>query len=254
MRTVLAITRKELEQYFASPIAYVVIALLMLIAGVFFYIYLGVYQQQAAASMQYGGEGMELSQAIMRPFFANAAFFFLIFMPMLTMRLFAEEKKQGTYELLMTSPVSITQLVVGKYLGVISFVLIILALLGLYPLLLVMFGGHPDVGPVLTGFLGLFLIGAAFLGVGLFASSVTQSQVIAMCLSFAFLIIFWIINWVTRSEAWYGKVAQYVSIYQRFDDFTKGILNLNDVLYYLSFVFVSLFITGIVLQSQRWKS
>ena len=254
MRTVLAITRKELEQYFASPIAYVVIALLLLISGVFFYIYLQLYVQQSAMAGQYGGEGQELSQAIMRPFFANAAFFFLIFLPMLTMRLFAEEKKQGTYELLMTSPVSVTQLVLGKYLGVISVVLIILVLLAIYPTILFLFGGHPDLGPILTGFLGLFLIGAAFLAVGLFTSSVTQSQVIAVVLAFAFLIIFWIVNWISRSEAWYGKLAQYVSIYQRFDDFTKGILNLNDVVYYVSFAFFALFVTGIVLQSQRWKS
>jgi gliding motility-associated transport system permease protein len=243
MKTILAITRKELEQYFASPIAYIVVALLMIILGIFFYIYLTLYMQQVAQSAQYGGEGVDLSQNIMRPFFANAAFFFLIIFPMLTMKLFAEEKKMGTYELLMTSPISITQLVVGKYLGVLTLMLAILILLLIYPAALYVFG-----------FLGLFLIGAAFVAIGLFTSSVTDSQIVAAVLCFVFLILFWIINWISRSEAWYGKALQYISIYQRFDDFTKGILNLNDVFYYVSFAFVGLLITGIVLQSQRWKS
>ncbi|MCI0441938.1 ABC transporter permease [bacterium] len=254
MKTILAITRKELEQYFASPIAYIVVALLMIILGIFFYIYLTLYMQQVAASAQYGGEGADLSQSIMRPFFANAAFFFLIIFPMLTMKLFAEEKKLGTYELLMTSPISISQLVVGKYFGVLTLMLTIIVLLLIYPATLFVFGGRPDIGPILTGFLGLFLLGAAFVAIGLFTSSVTDSQIVAAVLCFVFLILFWIINWISRSEAWYGKVLQYISIYQRFDDFTKGILNLNDVFYYVSFAFVGLFITGIVLQSQRWKS
>ena len=254
MKTILAITQKELEQYFASPIAYIVVALLMIILGIFFYIYLNLYMQQVAASAQYGGEGADLSQNIMRPFFANAAFFFLIIFPMLTMKLFAEEKKLGTYELLMTSPISITQLVVGKYFGVLTLMLTIIVLLLIYPATLFIFGGRPDIGPILTGFLGLFLLGAAFVAIGLFTSSVTDSQIVAAVLCFVFLILFWIINWISRSEAWYGKVLQYISIYQRFDDFTKGILNLNDVFYYVSFAFVGLFVTGIVLQSQRWKS
>lgn len=254
MRTILAITRKELEQYFASPIAYVVIALFLILAGVFFYIYLGFYIQNAAMASQMGGEGMDLTQSVIRPFIANISFFFLIILPMLTMRQFAEEKKQGTYELLMTSPLSITQLVIGKFLGVVSVVALILLLLALYPLLLLAFGGHPDPGPLMTGFLGLLLLGSAFIGFGLFASAVTKSQIVAAVLGFVFFIVFWIINWLTRSEEWWGKLLQYVSIYQRFDDFTKGVLNLNDVFYYISFAFFGLFITGIVLQSQRWKS
>jgi ABC-2 type transport system permease protein len=253
MRTILAITRKELEQYFASPIAYIVVSLLLVLSGIFFYLYLQFYIQQIAEAAQYGGGNLEVSQAIMRPFFANASFFFLIVFPMLTMRLLAEEKKMGTYELLMTSPVTVSQLVLGKYLGVVSLMLAILVIFAIYPAVLFIFG-HPDTGPILTGFLGLFLLGAAFLAFGLFASSITESQIIAAALGFVFLIIFWIINWLSRSEAWYGKMLQYVSIYQRYDDFTKGILNLNDVVYCLSFALLGLFATGIVLQSQRWKS
>ncbi len=254
MRTILAITRKELEQYFASPIAYIVVAALMMVLGIFYYIYLQFYMQQATMAGAYGGGGAEISQSIIRPFLANAAFFFLIIFPMLTMRLFAEEKKLGTYELLMTSPVSVTQLVLGKFLGIVCLMVLILVLLGIYPAILYFFGGRPDLGPILTGFLGLFLVGAAFLAFGLFSSSVTESQVIAVVLGFVFWIIFWIINFISRSEAWYGKFAQYISIYQRFDDFTKGVLNLNDAFYFVSLTFFGLFITGIVLQSQRWKS
>jgi len=254
MRNIFAITRKEFEQYFASPIAYVVVALFLLLSGIFFFIYLQFYLQNAAmASQMGGGDNSEVSQSIMRPFLANVSFFFLIIFPMLTMKLFAEEKKMGTYELLMTSPITTTQLVLGKYFGAVGLMSVILALLAIYPVILVIFGS-PDIGPILTGFLGLFLLGAAFLSVGLFCSSITENQIVAAVLGFVFFIIFWIINFITRSEEWYGKLAQYVSIYQRFEDFTKGVLNLNDAFFYVSFIFFGLFATGIVLQSQRWRS
>jgi len=253
MRTIFAITRKELEQYFASPIAYVVVSIFMVLSGIFFFLYLKYYLQNATMSGAMGQENMEVSQAIMRPFFANIAFFFLIIFPMLTMRQVAEEKKLGTYELLMTSPVTISQLVLGKFLGTLAFMGSIMVLIATYPIVLFIFG-HPDIGPILTGFLGLFLLGGAFLAVGMFCSSVTESQIVAAVLGFVFWLVFWIINFLTSADTWYGKVLQYVSIYQRFEDFTKGIVNLSDVFYYVSFAFFGLFVTGLVLQSQRWKS
>ena len=252
MRTVLAITRKELESYFASPIAYVVVTLFLILSGIFFYIYLLFYLQSAQMAGQYGQEGMDVTQTIMRPLFSNLGFFGLIIFPLITMRLLSEEKKLGTYELLMTSPVSIPQLVFGKFLGAVSLVLLILLLTAVYPIVLTIFG-NPDMGPILTGYLGLFLLASSFLAVGLFCSSVTENQIVAAVLGFVFLVIFWILNFVTRSEAWYGKLAQYASIYQRFDDFTQGVINANDVFYYVSFAFFALFVTGIVLQSQRWR-
>jgi gliding motility-associated transport system permease protein len=253
MRTILAITRKELETYFASPIAYVVVTLFLILSGIFFYIYLLFYLQNAQMAGAYGGgEGMEVTQTIMRPLFSNLGFFGLIIFPLITMRLISEEKKLGTYELLMTSPVTTVQLVLGKFFGAAALVLLILLLTAVYPLVLSIFG-HPDIGPILTGYLGLFLLGSAFLGVGLLCSSLTENQIVAAVLGFVFLVVFWILNFVTRSEAWYGKLAQYASIYQRFDDFTQGVINLNDVFYYVSFAFFALFVTGIVLQSQRWK-
>ncbi len=253
MRTVLAITKKELESYFASPIAYVVGTLFLVLAGVFFYIYLIFYLQQAQAAGAYGGgEGMDVAQTIMRPLFSNLGFFGLIIFPLITMKLLAEEKKLGTYELLMTSPVSILQLVLGKFLGAASLVFLMLLMTAVYPLVLAIFG-NPDMGPILTGYLGLFLLACSFLAVGLLCSSLTENQIVAAVLGFVFLVIFWILNFVTRSEAWYGKLAQYASIYQRFDDFTQGVISANDVFYYISFAFFALFVTGIVLQSQRWK-
>ena len=253
MRTIFAITRKELEQYFASPIAYVVVSLFLLLSGIFFFLYLKFYIQQITMTGQMGQEAAEVSQAIMRPFFSNIAFFFLMIFPLITMRQVAEEKKLGTYELLMTSPVSVTQLVVGKFLGTVAFMAVILLLIAVYPAILFILG-HPDLGPIATGFLGLLLLGAAFLAFGILFSALTDSQIVAAVLGFVFLLILWIINFLTSADTWYGKVVQYISIYQRFDDFTKGIVNFSDAFYYLSFAFVGLFITGIVLQSQRWKS
>ncbi|HJZ11418.1 MAG TPA: ABC transporter permease, partial [Acidobacteriota bacterium] len=170
MRTVLALTRKEMEQYFASPIAYVVVTLFLLLSGFFFYIYLGFYIQSAQYAAQMGGEGNEVSQSIIRPFLANISFFFLIMFPMLTMKTMAEEKKLGTFELLMTSPITTVQLLLGKFLGALSLMAVILLLLGIYPLVLFIYGS-PDPGPIWTGFLGLFLLGAAFMASGIFFSS-----------------------------------------------------------------------------------
>lgn len=253
MRSILAITRKELEQYFASPIAYIVVTLFLVLSGIFFYIYLQFYLQQAQMASMQGGAAGELSQAVMRPFFANVSFFFLVIFPLLTMKLLAEEKKLGTYELLMTSPISTAELLLGKFLGAVSMMIVILVILALYPLILMIFG-HPDFGPILTGFLGLILLGSAFLAVGIFSSSITENQIVAAVTAFVFLIIFWILNFLSRSEAWYGKLFQYAAIYQHLDNFTQGVLNLNDVVYYISFTFFALFVTAVVLQSQRWKS
>jgi ABC-2 type transport system permease protein len=252
MRSILALTKKELESYFASPIAYVVVTLFLILSGIFFYIYLLFYLQSAQMAGQYGGEGMEVTQTIMRPLFSNVGFFGLIIFPLITMRLLSEEKKLGTYELLMTSPLSIPQLVLGKFLGAVSLVLLTLLLTAIYPIILVIFG-NPDMGPILTGYLGLFLLTSAFIAVGLLCSSLTENQIVAAVLGFVFLVIFWILNFVTRSEAWYGKLAQYASLYQRFDGFTQGVISAGDVFYYVGFTFYALFVTGVVLQSQRWK-
>jgi ABC-2 type transport system permease protein len=253
MRSILALTRKELESYFASPIAYVVVTLFLILSGIFFYIYLLFYLQNAQMAGQYGGgEGMEVTQTIMRPLFSNLGFFGLIIFPLITMRLLSEEKKLGTYELLMTSPLSIVQLVLGKFFGAVSLVLLILLLTAIYPIVLMIFG-NPDMGPILTGYLGLFLLTSAFIAVGLLCSSLTENQIVAAVLGFVFLVIFWILNFVTRSEAWYGKLAQYASLYQRFDSFTQGVISAGDVFYYVGFTFYALFVTGVVLQAQRWK-
>ena len=252
MRSILALTKKELESYFASPIAYVVVTLFLILSGIFFYIYLLFYLQSAQMAGQYGGEGMDVTQTIMRPLFSNLGFFGLIIFPLITMRLVSEEKKLGTYELLMTSPLSIPQLVLGKFLGAVSLVLLILLLSSIYPIVLMIFG-NPDLGPILTGYLGLLLLTSSFIAVGLLCSSLTENQIVAAVLGFVFLVIFWILNFVTRSEAWYGKLAQYASLYQRFDNFTQGVISAGDVFYYIGFTFYALFVTGIVLQAQRWK-
>lgn len=253
MRSILALTRKELESYFASPIAFVVVTLFLVLSGVFFYIYLVFYLQSAQMAGQYGGGGeTDVTQTIMRPLFSNLGFFGLIIFPLITMRLISEEKKLGTYELLMTSPLSVPQLVLGKFLGALSLVLLILLLTAVYPVVLFIFGS-PDLGPILTGYLGLLLLASAFIAVGILCSSLTENQIVAAVLGFVFLVIFWILNFVTRSEAWFGKLAQYASLYQRFDDFTQGVISAGDVFYYVGFTFYALFVTGVVLQAQRWK-
>ncbi len=165
------------------------------------------------------------------------------------MRLIAEEKKGHTTELLFTSPIRVFDVVFGKYLASLLLFVIMIAFTGAYMVILRKYG-NPDFGPVYSGYLGLFLLGGTFLSVGLLSSSLTQNQIIAATISFGALLLFWILGATSEAEA---SVAGYLSILNHFDSFTKGIVDIKDVVFYLSFIFFSLFLTYVSLDSQRWR-
>jgi len=177
----------------------------------------------------------------------------LLMLPLLTMRLFAEEKKTNTDELLYTSPISINQIILGKYFASLFVLLVILLVSGFLSIFTFAYG-NPEVPPILSGYLGLFLMGAAFMAVGIFFSSLTENQIVAAMLTFGTLLLFWILNWASYSAAGFWKdVLNYLSFFQHFDDLTKGIVDTTDLVYYLSFSFLGLFLTHSVIQSRRWR-
>jgi ABC-2 type transport system permease protein len=177
----------------------------------------------------------------------------LLMLPLLTMRLFAEEKKTGTEELLYTSPVSIVQIILGKYVASLIVLALMLGLTWILAAFVFVFG-NPEVAPFLNGYLGLFLMGAAFIAVGLFFSSLTENQIVAAVLTFGALLLFWVLSWAASSAGglWKGAL-EYLSFFQHFDDMTRGILDTKDLVYYLSFAFFALFLTHAVIQSRRWR-
>jgi len=196
---------------------------------------------------------LNINQMVYAPLFHNISIILLLMIPLLTMRLFSEEKRSKTDELLYTSPLSVNQIILGKYFASLFVLLVMLALNGLLSLFTFLFG-NPELAPVLTGYLGLFLMGAAFMAVGIFFSSLTDNQIVSAVLTFGALLLFWVLNWASFSTSGIWKdVLNYISFFQHFDGLTRGILDTTDIVYYLSFIFLGLFFTHSVIQSRKWR-
>jgi ABC-2 type transport system permease protein len=250
-----AIFKKEMRLYFTSPVAWVVFTIFLLIAGYFFY---SIFAFFTLASMQSAmnpqmGRDLNVTDSVMRPLFSNISVILLLLMPLVTMRLFAEERRSGTIELLLTYPVRDGAVLAGKYLAALGLYAIMIALTLLYPGIVVYFA-RLEWGPILTGYLGLLLMGATFIAVGVFASSLTENQIVAAITTFGALLIFWILGWsADYAGGTAGKVLQFLSILEHNDSFSKGVLDTTDVLYYLNFTVLALFLTLRSLEARRWK-
>jgi ABC-2 type transport system permease protein len=250
-----AIFKKEMRLYFTSPVAWVVFTIFLLIAGYFFY---SIFAFFTLASMQSAmnpqmGRDLNVTDSVMRPLFSNISVILLLLMPLVTMRLFAEERRAGTIELLLTYPVRDGAVLAGKYLAALALYAIMIALTLLYPAIVVYFA-RLEWGPILTGYLGLLLMGATFIAVGVFASSLTENQIVAAITTFGVLLIFWILGWsADYAGGTAGKVLQFLSILEHNDSFSKGVLDTKDVLYYLNFTVLALFLTLRSLEARRWK-
>ncbi len=250
-----AIFKKEMRLYFTSPVAWVVFTIFLLIAGYFFY---SIFAFFTLASMQSAmnpqmGRDLNVTDSVMRPLFSNISVILLLLMPLVTMRLFAEERRAGTIELLLTYPVRDGAVLAGKYLAALGLYAIMIGLTLLYPGIVVYFA-RLEWGPILTGYLGLLLMGATFIAVGVFASSLTENQIVAAITTFGALLIFWILGWsADYAGGTAGKVLQFLSILEHNDSFSKGVLDTKDVLYYLNFTVLALFLTLRSLEARRWK-
>ena len=197
---------------------------------------------------------MDIGEWIIRPVLMNVSVIGLFMIPMITMRVFAEEKRSGTIELLMTSPITDVEIILGKFLAalilygcVIGMALLDLSILFLY--------GKPDWKPMLIGILGLILQGGCLLAVGTFISTMTRNQIIAGAGTFAISLLLWVLDWATAFEpSTTSKVISYLSVVQHFENFSKGVLDLKDVVFYISFIFFGLFLTARSMESVRWRS
>ena len=253
MRNVLAIADKELRSYFASPIAYVIIGLFALLFGYFFYAYLN-YFVRTSTEMQFGGgRTPNINQQMIASVLQNSAVIILFVMPMITMRTYSEEKRSGTIELLLTSPVTDVQIILGKFFGAMGLYLAMLAVTVLYIGILFWFG-NPEWRPIVAGYLGLVLMGGCFISVGLLISSLTKNQIVAGFLTFTVFLLLWIINWIGESSGpTTREVLNYLSITEHFNDFARGIIDTKHVIYYLSFITFGLFLTAKSVDSERWR-
>jgi ABC-2 type transport system permease protein len=257
VRNAITIAGKELRSYFVSPIAYVVLTGFLLIGGWFFFNLLARFNFliniYAAMRNPQMAEQLNLNDAVIAPLLHNLSVVLIILMPMITMRTFAEEKRLGTYEMLMTSPLSVREIVAGKFLSTLVFVLIMIGLTGIYPLILVAYG-NPEIGVIAGGYLGLLLLAVTFASVGLFTSSLTENQIIAAVTCFVILLLLYVIAWPAETAgSTLGEVLKYLSLTDHFAEMVKGVIDTKDLCYFVSVIALALFLTERSVESIRWR-
>jgi ABC-2 type transport system permease protein len=256
MRNVLAIAQKELRAYFVSPIAYIVIGVFSIVFGLS---YIGILDWFVRQGMQMGDLGMggpqnmNVNQQLIRPAMLNVLVFFLLLLPLITMRTYSEEKRSGTIELLLTSPLTDLEIVLGKFLGAMALYCAMLLVTVIHFGLLFRFGS-PDLKPLAAAYLGLLLFGGCFVSVGLFISSLTKNQIVAGAVTFCVFLVLWIINWISQSVGPPADaVLNYLSMTEHLDDFVKGVIDTKHLVYYCSFIAFGLFLTVRSLDTERWR-
>ncbi|HEY7283922.1 MAG TPA: ABC transporter permease subunit [Vicinamibacterales bacterium] len=255
MRNILAIAHKELKSYFSSPIAYIVLGFWALLYGYFFVAILQFFVRQSMQMGQFsqGPQAMNINQQLIRPLVQNVTILVLFLMPMVTMRTYSEEKRSGTIELLLTSPVTDWQIILGKFLGAMLLYATMLAVTVVH-LGILFYYGRPEWKPVATAYLGLLLLGGCFISVGLFISSLTKNQIVAGMVTFAVFLLLWVIEWIgSFSGPTMDSLTQYLSIVGHLDDFGKGVLDTTHLIYYLSFITFGLFLTAKSVDTERWR-
>jgi ABC-2 type transport system permease protein len=255
MRHVLAIAERELRSYFASPIAYAVIGLFALVFGWMFYAFLRYFITRSM-SMGPGGMGpgaVNINEMLIRPLILQISVVVLFVLPMVTMRTYSEEKRSGTIELLLTSPVTDLQIILGKFLGAMA--LYSLMLLVTVPSVVLLFWyGDPDWKPVLTSYFGLLLMGGSFIAFGLFISSLTKNQIVAGVLTFCTLLMLLLVGWLREFVGPVGQaIVGALAIFDHFEDFSKGVIDTKHVVYYVSVITFGLFLTAKSVDSERWR-
>jgi ABC-2 type transport system permease protein len=259
MKNIFVLTKRECLAYFYTPLAYVVMTGFLFFVGVFFYQIMSISPNSES----------------MRDVLDMMSFISLIIMPMITMRLLAEDKRTGMFEMLMTTPITEAEIVISKFLGGFFFYLFLVLPTLIYVLLLILWG-NPDLGALVSGYLGLILMGASFVAIGLFVSSLTANQIVAAIITFVILISGWILGW-TASQiskgivtflnlilSWaFGKfdaltskltdMFGYLAFFEHLDAFRKGLIDSRDLIYFLSIITLFIFLTIRVVESKRWK-
>ena len=257
MRNVWIICRKEMRSYFASPIAYLLLTMFAFIFGWFFWNVLGYFISMGMSAMERGQMfPMNVNEEVIRPLLSNIGVIGLFFIPLITMRLFAEEKRTGTIELLATSPIHDLEVILGKWLAAMLLYGCMLLVTALNFAFIFRYG-HPDWKPLAIGYLGLYLQAGALLAIGTFISTLTKNQIIAGAVTFAACLMLWILEWVSGGgfeTAKWAQVLAYMSVITHYESFSKGMLSTKDAIFYVSLIFLGLFLTARSIESLRWRS
>ncbi len=255
MRGIMAVFKKEITITFSSPIFYAATFIFMVVSGYFFYTNAMIYTIRSfqAGQNPFLAERLNLSDFVVKPFFGDMAIVLLLMLPLITMRSYAEEKKMGTIELLFTYPISDGAVLAGKFAAS-MFTLLTMLVGTLLPLILLETFAHLDWGLILSGYLGILLLGASFIALGIFTSSLTENQIIAAVLSFGAFLLFWIIGWAKSfAGPTLGSILEHISIVVHLDSFVRGLIDSRDLVFYLAFIFFWLFVTLRFLNTRFWR-
>ena len=256
MTPVNTLIAKEIRCFVVSPVLYVVGAVFLFIAGFLAHLMVVNAGQQALQflQMQNTYAQLNLNELVFRPIFQSVAIVLIFLLPMLTMRLFAEERKLRTMELLLTSPIGINEIISAKFMSVLLIYLVLLGFTGLTPVVL-SFYSEFQWDPILTGYLGLALQGAFFLSCGVLGSTLTENQIVAAFLSFGIIIVFWLLGGLGSmlGDTTLGNLISYISFVEHYDRLVRGLLEAKDIVYYLSGTILMLFIAHRVVDSHRWQ-
>ena len=255
MRSAWIIAKRDLGSFFNSPIFYIVTTVFLIIYSFIFFNILNFFSFQSFQAGQFQAMGMNLNlnEMVVEPSLQNMSVILLMIIPIITMRSFADEKKMKTFRLLLSSPVHLREIILGKFLAC-MIVVAVMILLSSYSVGFLFLLGEPELGPVVTGYLGVLLMAGCFVSVGIFASSLTDNQIVAAVLTFGFSLFMWVIGWGAQAAgSTTGQVLQYLSIVDHLERFLKGLVNTSDLIYYLSFILFNLFLCHRVLDSNRWR-
>jgi ABC-2 type transport system permease protein len=255
MQGMYAVYRKEMGNYFVSPVAYVVVGIFLLICAMFFNFYVSAVVQNFAMQAAEGmNQPMDMPGEVLRAFFGLLSTLILFLTPMLTMSVYAEERKRGTMELLMTSPITETQIVLGKFFAALTlFFTMLVPTLAAVGFLYFTSDPHPSIKIILVGYLGALLLGGCLIALGTFVSSLTENQLIAAVITFAAFLIVWIIDQIGPSTGNISQVLQYLSVIRHYEDFARGVVDTSTLIYYVSFMALFIFLTVRSVDSIRWR-
>ena len=261
MNSTCAIVKKELRSYFYSPIAYILIGVFLFIMGVIFTKFVDIYQRYNMAQRFGQAQGITLDK-LATYLYQNMAFILCFLTPFITMRLFAEEKRQQTFELLFTAPIRGAQLVFGKFLAAFLLMFLMVALSSVYVLFMVMWG-NPELPIIGTTYLGLLLALSCYIALGTLISATTSSQAIASIITFILLLFLWLLQSLAQGITshtetvlgtidW-GPVLTFISPLGHFNSFAEGLIHVKELVYFVSVTFFLLFLTHRVVVSNRWR-
>ncbi len=257
MRNIIAICKRELLSFFVSPIAYFVITGFALLVGFFFFNYLAffarMYEMSQMMAFRGGAELPNLNQVVIEGLFQTMVVILVFLIPLLTMRIIAEEKRRGTFELLITSPVSVSQVVWGKFLSLAVVIITMLAVSFIFPLLLMVYG-NPEIPPIISGFCGVALCALGFASIGMAVSSFTENQIVAGVSSMVVLLLLYVIQAPAESlGGTSAEVLRYLSPIDQVQQFLRGVISLKSLTYFASLILFGIFLSQRALEAHRWR-